>query len=279
MAAWLGAADAGAAAAWLCSAAHLRLANALLFGGLSCWLTCRILWELHGREAGPLRVALAGAATSLLPVHFFSAGLFYTDAGALAMVLLSFFLCLRGRHHASAAAAAAAVLFRQTNVVWACFVLAFDIHRQLNPPDREGKGKGKGKGGGKDDDDGGGGGGGEEEPLARALWSVLGKAWTHRWRLLRHHWTMLGVVGGFVAFVRWNGGVVVGDRASHQAVPHLAQCLYCAGAVAAAGAPNNFAPRTLLRRGKALLAASAADKAKAALLLGAVAGVIKWSEK
>jgi len=254
------------AADWLCSAAHLRLANALLFGGLTTWLSFRILSELHGREAGPLRIALATAALNLFPVHFFSVDLFYTDAGALAMVLLSFFLCLRARHHASAAAAAAAVLFRQTNVVWACFILAFDIHRQLNPPDRESKKQERGAGVGAEE---------EEEPLVRALWAVLGKAWLHRGRLVRHHWTMLALVGGFVAFVRWNGGVVVGDRESHQAVPHLAQFLYCVGAMAAAAAPTHFHPRTLLGRGKALLRGSRWAKLRAALLLAAVALVIK----
>ncbi|KAI1382652.1 glycosyltransferase family 59 protein [Hypoxylon trugodes] len=44
--------------------------------------------------------------------------------------------------------------------------------------------------------------------------------------ILRHIWSHLVVLGAFVGFVAWNGGVVLGDKSNHVATLHLAQMLY-----------------------------------------------------
>lgn len=45
-------------------------------------------------------------------------------------------------------------------------------------------------------------------------------------RILRQIWPYLTVLGAFVAFVAWNGAVVLGDKSNHVATIHFAQLLY-----------------------------------------------------
>lgn len=51
---------------------------------------------------------------------------------------------------------------------------------------------------------------------------------------------MLLVPVCFAAFVVWNGGIVLGDKAAHAPVKHLMQPLYFALFAAAALAPFHF---------------------------------------
>ncbi|OTA95298.1 glycosyltransferase family 59 protein [Hypoxylon sp. CO27-5] len=47
------------------------------------------------------------------------------------------------------------------------------------------------------------------------------------WTIIRERiWPHLVVLGAFVGFVAWNGGVVLGDKSNHVATLHLAQMLY-----------------------------------------------------
>ena len=61
-----------------------------------------------------------------------------------------------------------------------------------------------------------------------------------RRRLARRLALLAAVPAAFAAFVAWNGGVVVGDRAAHAPVKHLVQPLYFAAFTAAALAPAAF---------------------------------------
>lgn len=36
----------------------------------------------------------------------------------------------------------------------------------------------------------------------------------------------LGLLAGFMGFVRWNGGIVLGDRSNHVPVLHVVQLFY-----------------------------------------------------
>ena len=125
---------------------RVRLINGVFFGSLCAWLSFSILWEMHilqaAKEGGKAKakanvsvaqIAFNALAINLFPVYFFSVDLYYTDVGSMSMVLLSFLMCLKGRHHCSSAASWAAVLFRQTNIIWAAFVMAYDVFLQLNP--------------------------------------------------------------------------------------------------------------------------------------------------
>ncbi|KAI0128127.1 glycosyltransferase family 59 protein [Hypoxylon sp. NC0597] len=47
------------------------------------------------------------------------------------------------------------------------------------------------------------------------------------WTIIRQRiWPHLVILGAFVGFVAWNGGVVLGDKSNHVATLHLAQMLY-----------------------------------------------------
>ncbi|UPR00254.1 alpha-1,2-glucosyltransferase [Chloropicon primus] len=222
----------------LCSVKGLRLCNGLVFGGLSALLSFEILGEVHPGISSE-DAFLNALAINLFPVYFFSADLYYTDAGSLALVLLALLLALRRRHRASGVAAVGAVLFRQTNVVWAAFVLAYDLHSQVNPKGRSGGLLG----------------------LPRDLGRVLRGAWVHRARLARNNWITVALMAAFAAFVAKNGGVVVGDRDAHKPKLHLAQFLYCCTAVAGAHFLVHFDPRSPFVR-----ALSGASKARVLLI-------------
>ena len=69
---------------------------------------------------------------------------------------------------------------------------------------------------------------------------ALTAAWQTKQRLLSDLWPMLLVPVCFAAFVVWNGGIVVGDKAAHAPVKHLMQPLYFALFTAAALWPFHF---------------------------------------
>ena len=175
--------------------------------------------------------------------HIFSAGLFYTDAGSLALVLVALLMAARNRPRLSALASAGAVLFRQTNVVWAAFVVAFDVDRILHPPSTRTRGEGKAEAM-------------RGAPLGPALVATLRLAWTHRVRLVRRHIPALAVVAAFVAFILGlnEGRIVLGDPDAHRAAPHAAMVLYAFWACCAAHLLVHWAPSRVLARARAVLA-------------------------
>lgn len=71
---------------------------------------------------------------------------------------------------------------------------------------------------------------------------TLTAAWHTKERLLSDLWPMLLVPACFAAFVVWNGGIVVGDKAAHAPVKHLTQPLYFALFAAVALGPFHFSP-------------------------------------
>ncbi|KAK9827784.1 hypothetical protein WJX74_001969 [Apatococcus lobatus] len=98
----------------------------MLMGILSFWLFSQIHEELHPDKKGAYAMTLAGVAI-LQPLHFFFLFLYYTDAGSTAMILAAYLACLRSRYGLAALACAAATAFRQTNAVWAAFILGVAV--------------------------------------------------------------------------------------------------------------------------------------------------------
>ena len=91
-------------------------------------LECKeVPWRLTNVLFGVGNVVLLSSLTdawsalniALLPVSFFSHGLYYTDAGSLFFVLLGWYLATRRERHILASFAfLISLLFRQTNVAW-----------------------------------------------------------------------------------------------------------------------------------------------------------------
>ncbi len=80
------------------------------------------------------------------------------------------------------------------------------------------------------------------EALPQQFMFVIERAWHLKWVLLADLWTVILVPLIFAAFVVWNGGIVLGDKAAHTPVKHLMQLLYFVLFTAIALAPFHFCP-------------------------------------
>lgn len=202
----------------------------------SCFLLGDYLGEQYARED-----AILHAMTVVLyPVSFFVGFLYYTDAGALYLVLVMYTLARRGKvsprwkqqhlhppivisfpltsrppssvqHKWAAFAGLISVLFRQTNVVWVAYILGTCMVDDL--ASLVGK---------------------KETGIATTeffsrhlLYRFVISVFKERHLLLSHLWPYLVPLSSFVAFLIWNGGsVVVGDKKHHAPVFHFAQLAY-----------------------------------------------------
>ncbi|KAJ2721293.1 glucosyltransferase [Coemansia sp. Benny D115] len=195
-----------------CSTHVLRGTNWALSLALF-WVIRMLLEQLRPQRAGSNRLALELA---LFPVTFFLNHLYYTDTASLLSVLLMYLLCLRRRHWAAAAAGFASLWLRQTNVVWvafAGFTAALDHVRVATGDSLSAVGI-----------------------AAAARWTVR---MTRRdcWAISRVLAPYLAVVASFAAFVVVNGGIVLGDKAHHQAGVHVVQVFYFYAYVVGSSAP------------------------------------------
>lgn len=81
-----------------------------------------------------------------------------------------------------------------------------------------------------------------QQQLPQQLQHVVKAAWYLKWQLLQDMWVLLLVPVAFAAFVVWNGGIVLGDKAAHAPVRHLMQPLYFVLFCSMALAPFHFSP-------------------------------------
>ncbi|KAI8904378.1 alpha-2-glucosyltransferase Alg10 [Gorgonomyces haynaldii] len=192
-----------------CNYWTLRLVN-VVFGILTFWVIQEIL-----RLKGTLTRQNTWNVW-MFPVSFFFHTLYYTDSGSTFFVLLGYYCALRQWQSSAALACAISMTFRQTNAVWMLFVgscLAFEhLSKKTNnrlytlPTGRLSL----------------------RQTFALVL-QLLQDIYTHLWDLLylMLPFVFLGI--GFVGFVVWNGGIVLGDRTNHVATTHAAQLLYFVG--------------------------------------------------
>ncbi len=80
----------------------------------------------------------------------------------------------------------------------------------------------------------------EDPSLLAEVVTVLKQAWVLKWQLLGQLWSLALVPVGFVVFMVWNKGIVVGDRSAHKPVKHWMQPLYFALYTTAALAPMHW---------------------------------------
>lgn len=242
-----------------CSATSLRMTNwlALSFLGLAA-MNCRRLIEtrLSERDTGqPRPHALSiyaihtGLNIGLFPLLFFFSALYYTDVYSTLFVLAAFQTHLRrvdpqGKSWWSdiwtILLGVAALSFRQTNVFWVVVFMggleAVHAVKSLPLPSIE-QVQPRYSG-----------------PVEKFKYYVMLCSWGYIHdpalnlvslddvlffvisvaiavlynpiRVLKQVWPHIFVMGLFVAFVLWNGGVVLGDKSNHVATIHLAQMLY-----------------------------------------------------
>jgi len=195
-----------------CSPMGLRAVNAALGAGALI-----VMYALLRRRMTSDKAAAQAFVLSLYPVHFFFTFLYYTDVGSLFWVLLTHHLAaptpgqaLPGfwRIFAATCSGFVSVAFRQTNAVWLMFTFGTAALADLQASKRWG-----------DDLEG-------SRLTPKMLWTFVKALAFDSGRLLSRLGLLLMPVLLFVAFVIWNGSVVVGDHSHHKPVLHWAQLGY-----------------------------------------------------
>ncbi|KAJ2496387.1 glucosyltransferase [Coemansia sp. RSA 1972] len=197
-----------------CTLDRLRAVNCVLGAGLF-WTT----YALIRLNARPFRAAMEALTLCMLPTSFFFAHVYYTDIASLLCVLLAQLLSLRGRHVWAGVVGGAGVWMRQTNVVWVALVGGAAVERWMR----------------------------EHGVVSGGLVQSVGHLvqWIkcpRRWReVVLVAAPYISVVLAFGAFVRANGGIVLGDKSNHQAGIHVPQMFYFYAFTAVMAAPTVLA--------------------------------------
>ncbi|WAR25924.1 AG10B-like protein [Mya arenaria] len=202
----------------ICTTYSLRGVNVLFCFG-NFYLIYAILKKLHN----PFLLAMSTLALGWFPVLYFFTFLYYTDPGAIFMVLLMYLFCLHDSHKMAAIFGVAAILFRQTNVIWVIYMAGLAIRKELSIWMRETAGK-------KVD---------ELDKLSDwdlfklTLTTLKDCALNKRTLLMKllssilkqvYGYLIVGI--GFVLFIILNGGIVVGDKTQHTACLNFPQLFY-----------------------------------------------------
>lgn len=181
------------------------------------------MFALQSRSAW--RRILTALSLSTFPVLYFFSFLYYTDAGSTFFILFAYLMTLYGSHASAATLGVCAILFRQTNVVWVGFCAGTVVAQKMDEvwateqtKKRDQRPSGTGVchvpfslAGAK--------------RLARFLWEFATTP-AHLMAVVVATWPYLLVAAGFAGFVVWNGGIVVGDRSSHEACLNFPQLFY-----------------------------------------------------
>ncbi|KAK1790536.1 hypothetical protein P4O66_014425 [Electrophorus voltai] len=206
----------------VCSTAMLRFVN-LLFNCGNLYILYVTICKLHlkdkSRAAG--RRVLSALTLSTFPVLYFFTFLYYTDAGSTFFTLFAYLMCLYGCHKAAALLGICAMLFRQTNVIWVAFCAGSVVAQKMDEAWRLEQSKKR-----------------DEKSPSRILLAVSGARKVARFLLgylttpinikaaVSSTWPYAVAGLGFVAFVVFNDGIVVGDRSSHEACLNFPQLFY-----------------------------------------------------
>lgn len=219
-----------------CTVFNLRLVN-FIFAMGNFYVIYQLARKIQGYA--PSAAAFTAFTLSHFPILHFFTFFYYTDTGSTFLVLLMYLLSLHEFHVTAAFIGYVAVLFRQTNIVWVFFTamvaasdVVFDLIGDLLEADvpsanlvyvaagavREFVGEffSNVTTGGE-----------QVQPglihaglvtVKDLLKQLFGSLWGY------------GLVGlGFLGFLVYNGGIVIGDKEAHVSVFHLPQLFYFAG--------------------------------------------------
>lgn len=205
----------------LCNTFYMRCVN--LIGTLfNLYLVYNIIKQIsisHWNERWTDRTKLAVACNVMLfPPLFFWHFLYYTDVLSVNAILLMLLLHLRKRFNLAALTGISSVLIRQTNIVWVAFISverAFDLlDRKISKSITR-----------------------EQhcsvdylKLVCKTIIEEAQRGWKFFTKFIIYLCTQLLpyilVCLLFIAFVAWNNGIVVGDKAAHVATIHIPQLLY-----------------------------------------------------
>ncbi|RUS33056.1 hypothetical protein BC938DRAFT_473297 [Jimgerdemannia flammicorona] len=118
--------------AFICTPSFLRAINRI-FSIITYLILARLLASVHARRGvADDQLALAALALVMFPVAYFYNFLYYTDSGSTLFVLWAYLCARDGRYMWSGIISAISVTFRQTNIVWVCFLLGISLVRILS---------------------------------------------------------------------------------------------------------------------------------------------------
>lgn len=239
----------------VCSTAVLRSTN-----GVLAVLCSIILYEIitYLRPALDDRKAtLQAVVLALYPLHWFFSFLYYTDVASLTAVLAMYLACLKKKYLFSALLGAFAVLIRQTNIIWMIFVACIGVinitlaHRRIGAEVNENhvserkndfltstssisvgsnlRKRKSGKAVDKDDisiPSTSSFSATQTSGLLGEIQDIILTSWHMKWGILVSFSPFLLELLAFIAFIHWNGSVVLGAKEAHAISPHFAQIMY-----------------------------------------------------
>ncbi|KAH6826428.1 DIE2/ALG10 family [Perilla frutescens var. hirtella] len=237
-----------------CSTSILRLTNGVLAVVCSI-LVYEIIIHLNP-SLDDKKATLRAFVLSLYPLHWFFTFLYYTDVASLTSVLAMYLLVLKKKYLFSSLLGAVSVLIRQTNIIWLLFVACTGVieFAQSHLKDKGGvdnfstsqendglsanyKGvsvisklrKRRVDNGAKNQTNLAVK---MSNPMAHSsglldeIHGIIIISWNHFGELFLLLCPFFLVFVAFVAFVCWNGSIVLGAKDAHAASPHFAQVLY-----------------------------------------------------
>ncbi|EJT97967.1 hypothetical protein DACRYDRAFT_111484 [Dacryopinax primogenitus] len=162
-----------------------------------------------------LRPGWEAIVLGFMPVAWFTGFLYYTDLGAVVFALGAIVAAKRGQSGLAALLGTVGCLFRQTNIVWLGYAASLQALEILHRPS-------------------------PSKPhladptlsltsptlLLRTLLSLPSLCLSRLPELLSHLWPYVLPLTSFCAFVLWNGGIALGDRAHHEPTPHWVLPMY-----------------------------------------------------
>lgn len=253
----------------LCSTAALRSTNVIL--AMVCAVLIHDLLLCIRPGIGERKATAYAILVALYPVHWFFTFLYYTDVASLAAVLAVYLFCLKKQFWISTMFGVFSILFRQTNVIWIIFFAAngaITYVKDLYPKDNASHENSEPihqskKASARDNKT-------SVQSLRRRrinspinkvivcesanpynslteeVCDISLKLWNSKCEILIAFAPFVVVMAAFVAFIIWNGGIVLGAKEAHVVSPHFAQFLYFGLVSAAALLPWHFTPNRVL---------------------------------
>ncbi|GAB5573664.1 dol-P-Glc:Glc(2)Man(9)GlcNAc(2)-PP-Dol alpha-1 [Prionailurus iriomotensis] len=170
--------------------------------------------------ASSIQRILSTLTLAVFPTLYFFNFLYYTEAGSMFFTLFAYLMCLYGNHKTSALLGFCGFMFRQTNIIWAVFCAGNVIAQKLTEAWKTELQKKKE----------------ERLPPIKGPFSEFRKilqfllAYSMSFKnlsvLFLLTWPYILLVFLFCVFVVVNGGIVIGDRSSHEACLHFPQLFY-----------------------------------------------------
>ncbi|KAF7320168.1 hypothetical protein MKEN_00801300 [Mycena kentingensis (nom. inval.)] len=198
-----------------CNISQLRLTTILALLVLPLVLSRLLCFHQRGRLPKWTEPSLDALVLACFPIAWFFGFLYYTEVPSLMFVVATIVAAMQGQHWMAALLGAISCTFRQTNVVWVLYAYAMSQlmflrfrFRRVSPGAKE-----------------------LHDPpalearpgdLAKAIESLPGVLGD----ILPAFVPYALVLALFVAFVVWNGGIVLGDKSNHIPTLHIPQFYY-----------------------------------------------------